>query len=444
MNTTNEQTQEEMGKRKQGRRGNGHGGLILRGNTFYARYTNALGKRVEVSTHCSNRADAEKVLATYTEPIRKSQSDDEIKLRLSQQLEVLELRKDIKSIERISIDEIADKFLNHRELMDTSSGTKYIYSKQIKKLIKVIKSKFPNVRHMDEVSIVVVDGVIDELSRHYTATAFNGALATYKRCWELLSRNNPFKKICKRKIDKSRHRIKIDDDDVRRIFNACRNDVERAIWACGIYLGLRCGDICNLSYGALSRDLSTVTCLPMKTRKHMTDPLVIPICEPLKKMLLLALDMNKIGNAQFKDEPLWADWESRYNKRKVSDYFNVTLKRAGLKVSHKDENGHVAVDTGFHITRHYFVSTAARYMSPLLVQKIVGHSSISMTEHYFAENQGAMREGLNQMPDFSKGGSIKMDEASEIMKLLNEVKNDDESALDCLKRLLEKSMRMAS
>lgn len=444
MNTTNEQTQEEMGKRKQGRRGNGHGGLILRGNTFYARYTNALGKRVEVSTHCSNRADAEKVLATYTEPIRKSQSEDEIKLRLSQQLEVLELRKDVKSIERIALDQIPEKFVSRRELIDATSGSKLNYKRHLNKLISLINDNFPTVKYIDDVTSVVVDGVIDKLSREYTAATFNLALATYKRCWELLSRNNPFMKVGKRKLDKSRHRIRIGDDEVRGIFNACRDDVERAVWACGIYLGLRCGDICNLSYGALSSDLGTVTCLPMKTRKHMTDPLVIPICEPLKKMLLLALDMNKIGNAQFKDEPLWADWESRYNKRKASDYFNLTLKKAGLKVSHKDENGHVAVDTGFHITRHYFVSTAARYMSPLLVQKIVGHSAISMTEHYFSANQDSMREGLNQMPDFSKGGSSKVDEASEIMKLLNEVKNDDESALDCLKRLLENSMRIAS
>lgn len=444
MNTQNDTTSEEMGKRKQGRRSNGHGGLILRGNVFYARFTNALGKRVEVSTHCSNRAEAEKVLATYTEPLRKSQSDDEIKLRLTQQLEVMELRKDIKNMERIALDDIAERFLNHRELMDTTSGTRNNYARQIRILVKEIKAKYKEVRYMDEVSGVVVDGIICELSKHYTSASFNLALATYKRCWELLSRSNPFKKIGKRRIDKSRHRIQIDDDDVRNIFKACRDDVERAIWACGIYLGLRCGDICNLTYGALSHDLKTITCLPMKTKKHMASPLIIPICAPLRNMLLPVLELKKIGNAQYNDEPLWDIWKRRYKNSDAHALFGVTLKKAGLSVSHKDENGHLVMDTGFHVTRHYFVSTAARIMSPLLVQKIVGHSAISMTEHYFAENQVAMAEGLNQMPDFSNGCSSKVDDTSEILKLLNEVKNEDESALDCLKRLLEKSIRMAS
>lgn len=432
-----------MGRRKQQRRTKGLGSVVLRGNVWYCRWTDALGNRKEVSSHTSNKDEALRTLATYTEPIRKSQSEDEIKLRLSQQLEVMELRKDIKSIERISIDEIADKFLNHRELMDASSGTKKNYRKQLNKLVKELKDKFPNVRHMDEVSSVVVDGVINELSKKYTAAAFNLALATYKRCWELLSRNNPFKKIGKRKIDKSRHRIRIGDDDVRRIFNACRDDVERAVWACGIYLGLRCGDICNLTYGALSSDLGTVTCLPMKTRKHMTDPLVIPICEPLKKMLLLALDMNKIGNGQFKDEPLWEKWKSRYAMRKVTSFFSVTLKKAGLKVSHKDEEGHVAIDTGFHITRRAFVSFASRYLSPLLVQKIVGHSTLKQTAHYCDYDIESVRSGLNQMPDFTNTKKT-MTPDEDALELLHSIMREGESSLDCLKRLLEKSMRMAS
>lgn len=442
MNTTNEQTQEEMGKRKQGRRSNGHGGLILRGNVFYARYTNALGKRVEVSTHCSNRSEAEKVLATYTEPMRKSQSEDEIKLRLQQQLDVLELRKDIKGIARISIDEIEDKFLNHRELMDVASGTRKNYSKQLKKLINTIKSKFPNVRHMDEVSGVVVDGVIDELSRQYTASSFNLALATYRRCWELLSRNNPFKKIGKRKIDKSRHRMKIGDDEVRRIFNSCRDDVERAVWACGVYLGLRCGDVCNLTYGNITWDFGCVVVMPMKTKRHMSEPLRIPICSSLKGLLLKTLDENKIGVDAFKDEPLWNDYKRRYRTGRLCEWFRVTLAKAGLKSSHKDENGHTQIDTGFHVTRRAFVSFASRHLSPLLVQKIVGHSTLKQTAHYCDYDIEEVRRGLNNIPDFSGTEKTRTPD-EDALELLHSIMREGESSLDCLKRLINESGKVA-
>ena len=77
-NETNNEL-DEMSKRKQGRRSNGCGGLKLHGNTWYARYTDALGNRREVSTHTGNREEALKILATYTSPIRESKSQEEVK-----------------------------------------------------------------------------------------------------------------------------------------------------------------------------------------------------------------------------------------------------------------------------------------------------------------------------------------------------------------------------
>ena len=40
------------------------GTLVLRGNTYYARYKDAKGVRREVSTHTSNRDEARRILAS--------------------------------------------------------------------------------------------------------------------------------------------------------------------------------------------------------------------------------------------------------------------------------------------------------------------------------------------------------------------------------------------
>ena len=64
------------------------------------------------------------------------------------------------------------------------------------------------------------------------------------------------------------------------------------------------------------------------------------------------------------------------------------------------ENGKKKLLCGFHSLRHTFVSMAIESGMPsMLVQKIVGHSSVNMTEHYFHENMAKASEGISQMPD---------------------------------------------
>ena len=430
-----------MGRRKQGRRNNGMGGIILRGNTYYARYTDALGVRREVSTHTSNKDEAYRVLANYTTPIRESKSNEEIKLRLQQSIDVLELRKDIKKIGRLKLDDLVEKFLAHRELADVTDQTKTNYKYHLNNLVAKIKEKYPSVKKMDEVTWEVVDGVMGELAKHYTPMAYNLALVTYIRCWNLFARYNPFRKIAKRKVPKNRHRIKISEDDVRRIFASCRDDEERAIWGVGVYTGLRCGDVCNLNYGALDKGLTSITWTPQKTKKHMDEPLVIPICPTLRNLLLKVLDFNKIGKNEEKDTPLWTDFKRRYDNNLTSRYFARTLKKAGLHTSHKDDDEHWQIDTGFHITRIAFVTFASKFMSSLLVSKIVGHSSLKMTAHYCQDNQEELMEGISQIPNFTREKSEEdkpkaKSEVEEVMNILNELKDEDESVVDCLKRIV--------
>ena len=436
---------EDMSKRKQGRRGNGCGNVRLKGNTYYCRYTDALGNRQEVSAHTSNYQEALKVLATYTEPIRKSESEEEIKLRLQQQIEVLELKKEVAKIERLKLEDLSAKFLNHRNLADATKGTKDNYAKHIAALVEAIAKVKPNARFVDDVTSEVADLAMGELTKKYTPATYNLALATYRRAWGMFSRSNPFLKINKRKIDKSRHRQVVTEADIRRIFDSCRDDVEKAIWGVGVYTGLRCGDVCNLNYGALSKGLETITWTPQKTKRHMSEPLVIPVCPVLKGLLTKVLDWSKIGNDDFKDEPLWIDYKNRYARGFVSDWLGRTLKKAGLKTSVMDSEGHRQILTGFHITRLAFVSFASKYMSPLLVSKIVGHSSLEMTEHYCQNNQETLREGISQMPNFTDCAETNEKGAgeAEAIEMLKGMCRDGEGLVECLQRLVRDSMKMA-
>ena len=169
--------------------------------------------------------------------------------------------------------------------------------------------------------------------------------------------------------------------------------------------------------------------------------LVILKCMFLTKVL----DWNKIGDEKYKDEPLWADYKARYDKGHVNEWFCRTLKKAGLSTSHKAEDGHRQVDTGFHITRHFFITNAPKYMDSLLVQKIAGHSSMDMTAHYFHANEDDMAEGLANMPDLNADAETheKRSEEAEVMDALKDMCRDGESPLECLRRLIRDSIKMA-
>jgi hypothetical protein len=82
----------------------------------------------------------------------------------------------------------------------------------------------------------------------------------------------------------------------------------------------------------------------------------------------------------------------------------------------------------------------------MLVSKIVGHSTLKMTAHYCQANQKALMEGISQMPNFTcekveVETSKENDEVKEVMSFLNELKDEGESALDCLKRLASASKK---
>ena len=89
------------------------------------------------------------------------------------------------------------------------------------------------------------------------------------------------------------------------------------------------------------------------------------------------------------------DYLNGHASGKVVDLF----KKCGIETS-KKENGKTKLVCGFHSLRHTFVSNAINSgMSPLLVQRIVGHSSVDMTSAYFHDNAAKAAEGINSMPD---------------------------------------------
>ena len=60
------------------------------------------------------------------------------------------------------------------------------------------------------------------------------------------------------------------------------------------------------------------------------------------------------------------------------------------------------VRVGFHSLRHSFVSLCAKAKTPLhIIQKIVGHSSPAMTDHYTHSDAEQKRDAITALPGFA-------------------------------------------
>lgn len=72
--------------------------------------------------------------------------------------------------------------------------------------------------------------------------------------------------------------------------------------------------------------------------------------------------------------------------------------KAGLETS-REEDGRRRAETGFHALRHTFVSMALDAgMSPMLVRRLVWHSTSSMTDRYYHADPKKARELVEKMP----------------------------------------------
>jgi integrase len=82
------------------------------------------------------------------------------------------------------------------------------------------------------------------------------------------------------------------------------------------------------------------------------------------------------------------------------------FESCGLKTNEKSDSVHrkrAIVRVGFHSLRHSFVSLCAKAGAPQhVVQKLVGHGSPAMTEHYTHLDSEQKQKAIANLPDIGK------------------------------------------
>ena len=204
-----------------------------------------------------------------------------------------------------------------------------------------------------------------------------------------------------RKQKMSTHRRELTVDELRRVCSNAPDDL-RALFALGVYSGMRLKDCTSLRWGEIDFTRNRIQRIPSKLAHHERSayhhnpdsPRIAgypgqppPKTDPDYILPSLAHDYLAGGTS----------------KRRIIDSIQDYFVSQGIRI-YKPGTGpgtgkRAVVEVGFHSLRHSFVSICRQENVPLLVvEKIVGHSNPSMTRLYSHEDELASASAIGTLP----------------------------------------------
>lgn len=371
------------------RRMNGFGSLINKGEgkPWLARWVYK-GQVHYKSTGEPDKKKALKVLERITRPFREQREIDVLR---SLELKIKSLQECM-SKTALPLDSIWSEFAKKLKHEDVEAGTSKVYESAVNQLVKWMK---PKVKVAKDINAHLAEEYLEELASSIGATTYNIRLVLFKRIWKSLKDefdlvDDAWESFKKKKAAKSMRQT-LSNAKLAAVISKADTFDMKLLLTIGLYTGLRISDCSLLKWCDVDLESKVIRTVPIKTRKHMDAPVEIPIHPALMKLLEEAPH-----NSEYVSKANADDYMNGHASGKVVDLF----KKCGIQTSKKDDNGKTKLVCGFHSLRHTFISNAINCgMSPLLVQKIVGHSAVNMTEHYFHDNAAKAAEGINAMPD---------------------------------------------
>lgn len=423
------------------RRENGFGTLINKGEgkPFLAKWTYQ-GKPYYKSTCEVDRKKALKVLEKLTRPFRE---DTKVEVLRNLEAKVKGVEDEIAynnlKLPGIKLCDLEDVYRNSLMIKDIANKSLDLYCGYINNFIKWLKdNNHSNIIEMKDVNQKIAEEYFVYLANNRSIVVFNSTLFLFKKLWNNFKDegryiNNPFDNISRRKNEGSKRR-ELTVEELYRIFEFIKDKEDiLCLFSLGLYTGLRVGDCACLKWNNVDLFRRIISVVPQKTKKHIGQ-IDIPIHNSLFNILSV-LWSNKGDN-----EYVIPEIAKLYNKGILKGRITRIFKRCGVKTS-EVEDGKVKILCNFHSLRHTFISMNINSgMNPLLVQNIVGHSSVDMTKHYYHSNEGIIRNGINNMPDLlGCSDYIDMTVKDSDVELLKEVfdKEKDKSLSDTIKRLVK-------
>lgn len=401
------------------KRGKGAGTLEKRHGVWLARWV-VDGKRFARSTGTGNRREAERILDEITAPFRLGKKKSMLQFVQAQidgvEDEIEQIRA---SRPGVSIAEAWDAYLKAPERPDTTSATGLTaYRARWGLFVDFMRRRYPHVTHLRQVGREHVVEWLPELEKGRAPGTFNVIIRLCKTMWRVLAKNadnylpeiSPFECVMPRRTKAVPRRV-LTSDELFRIMRHLEGKGElRTLFLIGIYTGLRLGDAATLKWASVDMGLRKIELVPRKTARAGT-AVRLAIHPALFAELVQTPVAKRSG---FVLPETGAEYDTvRYGADAVQKRTMDVFEACGIETRvDAGDGGHRRSVVGFHSLRHSFVSLQINAGIPApLVQRMVGHTTLEMTGHYFHEDDASLRAAVAALPDVT-GAAIQQADGS--------------------------------
>jgi len=358
-------------------RSKGHGRLFIRGGVWYMRWRSG-GKECTRSTGLSaddpsSKAKAEAQLDEVTDVLRMKNRAARLEVVKSMlQSAEDDLRDRLAGIKRnAALGELKERFRDSAYRIDCSDSQLDAYCRYIDALVESQGGDML-IRDIDAGQAELF---ARSLAKGRSPNTYNKYLNGLALVWKAVSPSvgltaNPWESLPRKKLDTNVRRA-LTDEEIEKVFLKAKGEM-RALFAIGLYTGLRLGDAVRLSWGDIRGDAVYVT----------TGKTGAKVAIPLHRRLKAVLEESEEKEGLVVPR-LYQAYKAS-GSAVVSQRFARLLRSCGIETSEKRKDGGAARPLcGFHSLRHTFVSRCTAAGVPQnIVQALVGHTTARMTEHY--------------------------------------------------------------
>ena len=195
----------------------------------------------------------------------------------------------------------------------------------------------------------------------------------------------------------------LSSDEIRAVLENA-SDEWKGLVACGLYSGLRLGDIVRLRWANVDLVRGEIRVVAGKTDA----PLVLPVAEPLRRFFE-ALPSSDDPQAHIFPRAAGVVEKNKGRVAVLSGEFHEMLATAGIVDPRvEDHKAHKKGRAGrrernpvsFHSLRHSFVSLLKNAGAPQLVaEALAGHSSAAISRMYSHAGDENTRRAVGALPD---------------------------------------------
>jgi len=433
-------------------RGKGHGTLEKHGRVWRAKWIYD-GKSYTKSTGTSDRRAAEKILEELSAPFRAKDDLEVLKgLEVKVALQSERIVQEDKKKPGYTPQQAWSAFFSRQDILCRDQGTLRNYEQWYWLFVDWLTAKHPEVAELRNVSRNIAEEYSHALRQGGThedkngfrnvrrpvrGTTFNRHMNALALVWRTVAKDsesklgeNPFAwnkstetgipRIALRREERPHKRRDMTCQEVNALLAVTTGEM-RVLFALGFYTGLRLKDCVLLKWGAVDLGTKTIT-----TRSYKTDEETATAIHPTLWKIMAENVTTTSGYLlpELASRYLADDSERIKLNKEISGIFHAV----GIETSVSTEGNRYRArpDCGFHSLRHTFNAQLQHIgVDRTTRQKLMGHSSEKMTEHYEHSDAAAPLALPNLLADDPKPTS---DKVAQLQALLASMPEEERRA----------------